>query len=336
MAGKNPAGRISAQRFGNGDMPKILALTANPVDSTSLRLDEEIRHIKLRLESAPNFRFEHEGAARAADLLRLIERERPDILHFSGHGSLLKKRDFAVALEDESGQTRPVPARVLTQVFKQAAISTPLCLLNCCYSSVQAAAISRIVDVVVGARGELPDDLATLFSSILYEWLGHSRTIGDAFDIAKTQVVLSGANPNAFVIRGSPRTLKDLCFYGAPEILAEFRLNRAGNPVQADTDDEEYEIYLWIRGAEDYATSVVYEACDDSYDERYWEVGRVDDSQFKTYDFTSYGQLTIRAVVWSGDRGIGISSTLTEALARFYGPTPRRKIRETIEMLSRY
>ena len=75
-------------------MLKTLALTANPIDSTSLRLDAEIRQFKLHLESAPNFRFEHEGAARAADLLRVLERKRLDILHFSGHGGLSKTRDF--------------------------------------------------------------------------------------------------------------------------------------------------------------------------------------------------------------------------------------------------
>lgn len=317
-------------------MPKVLALTANPDDSGKLRLDAEIRDIRNRLVDAPNFRLEHRGATRAADLLRLLQMEEPDILHFSDHGGLGGGARGFIALEHEHGNARPVKAATLKRMMGQLQKKPRLVVLNCCYSQSQAKALAEHIDVVVGAKGALADELAIQFAEGLYEYLGCGESVGRAFELAKTQVILAGGDPRQFAIscrrRHSDRMTS---FDGRPEIMAAFNTGPRGRPVKSA--DDEYRMVIWIRGASDFAESVVYQVCDESFeDDQYWEVTRAEDGQFKTYDFASYGQVTRRAIAWWEGGAVGTSSALTDALLRHYGASPPRVVRTAIDDLQSY
>jgi hypothetical protein len=312
-------------------MPKILALTSNPQSSASLRLDAEIREIKVELESAPNFVFDHRGAARPDDLLELLETVRPDILHFSGHGTKERASRSAIVMEDENGNAANVSAATLKRIFKSLKYPPRCVFLNSCYSVKQVDAIKPYVDTIVGARDEIFDKHASIFAAAFYRWLGRNCSVSEAFARAATQLTVAGGDPHSIVLnapRGpTPR------FFARPELHAEFVGTRSGKLM---SKDEHYNMLLWIEGAEDFATSVIYEICDDSFDEWFWEVTRKEDRLFKTYDFRTMGQVTIRNVVWTQDgRGIGVSSTLTEALLRRYGSNASGPIRKAINRLVR-
>jgi hypothetical protein len=82
---------------------KILALQANPEDRTRLRLGEESREIEQRLTVAQApYEFRVKGAVRAEDLQLLLLQNKPDIVHYSGHGSFTGELE----LEDASGTTK--------------------------------------------------------------------------------------------------------------------------------------------------------------------------------------------------------------------------------------
>ena len=75
---------------GGQKLIKVLFLAANPHDIGQLRLDEEIRSIDEALcksASRQRFQIEQQWAVRVSDLQGLLLRHRPDIVHFSGHGS---------------------------------------------------------------------------------------------------------------------------------------------------------------------------------------------------------------------------------------------------------
>lgn len=84
---------------------KILLLAANPTDSMRLGIDKEFRAIDRALREAEHrddFEVESHLAVRFDDLAGLLMRHKPDIVHFSGHGSDANELDF---VQNETGST---------------------------------------------------------------------------------------------------------------------------------------------------------------------------------------------------------------------------------------
>ncbi|WP_414588041.1 hypothetical protein [Scytonema sp. PCC 10023] len=72
---------------------KILIVAANPKQTSRLRLDEEVRDIQEGLERTrqrDKFILRQQWAVRPRDIRRAILDFRPNIIHFSGHGSWTK------------------------------------------------------------------------------------------------------------------------------------------------------------------------------------------------------------------------------------------------------
>src|SRR6516165_5603952 len=74
---------------------KVLFLAANP--RSDLRIDEEIRGIQQRVWSSGAVEIIPALAARREDLIDLLNRHKPHIVHFSGHGSRLGQIYFVGA-----------------------------------------------------------------------------------------------------------------------------------------------------------------------------------------------------------------------------------------------
>ena len=123
-------------------MKKILILSANPKNTTRLRVDEEMREIKEGLKRArqrEDFVIETGQAVRYRDIRRAILDFEPNIVHFSGHGA----GEEGLAFEDETGQVKLVEESALASLFKLFADQIECVVLNACYSEVQAKAIRR-------------------------------------------------------------------------------------------------------------------------------------------------------------------------------------------------
>src|SRR5205085_10752289 len=96
---------------------RILFLSANPRDTSRIRVDEEAREIFEKLEEGTarnSFELFKYPATRTSDLQRLLMKHRPHIVHFSGHGSLTKE----IILEGTSGRGKRVDRRAFADVFK--------------------------------------------------------------------------------------------------------------------------------------------------------------------------------------------------------------------------
>lgn len=97
-------------------MIKILFLSANPTDTSRLRLDEEIRSIdnKLRLSQfRDNFELIQHWAVQVSDIQALLLRHKPHIVQFSGHASASSE----ILVEDNKGNNYPVPVQALSKLF---------------------------------------------------------------------------------------------------------------------------------------------------------------------------------------------------------------------------
>ena len=172
-------------------MKKILILGANPKNTSSLRLDEEVREIKNALQLSSNrddFHLLTESAVRVDDLTRFLLHHQPTIVHFGGHGS----GTDGLILEDNSGHTQPVSTQALAKLFRSFEHIVECVLLNACYSEVQATEIHQHIDCVIGMNKAIGDKAAIKFSVGFYTALWSGRSYEDCFDIGCTSIDLQG------------------------------------------------------------------------------------------------------------------------------------------------
>lgn len=169
---------------------KILVLATNPEETTPLRLDEEVRSIDQALQQSrfrDKFELEQQWAVRVSDLQRFLLRYKPDIVHFSGHGS----ESSEIILEDSEGNSKPVPASALSNLFSLLKDNIKCVVLNACYSEAQAEAVSRHISCVVGMSKAIGDEAAISFSEAFYGALGDGRDIKTAFELGCNQINLA-------------------------------------------------------------------------------------------------------------------------------------------------
>jgi hypothetical protein len=86
---------------------KVLFLASNPIGTSTLSLDKELRLITRKIRSS-EYRDAIDLipclATQADDFIDFLNQHRPDILHFSGHGS----PDGEILLMDQDGSPMPV------------------------------------------------------------------------------------------------------------------------------------------------------------------------------------------------------------------------------------
>ncbi len=169
---------------------RLLMLAANPDTTRRLAVDEEARQIgeKLRLaQDRDAFTVTTCLAVRPADLLQYFNQHRPHIVHFSGHGSSAGE----IVLSNGFGEHR-VSTEALTETFRVMKDNIRIVMLNACYSSTQAQAISRHIDFIIGMRSPIEDRAAIVFAAAFYSALGFQRSVQEAFDQAITAIMLHG------------------------------------------------------------------------------------------------------------------------------------------------
>jgi hypothetical protein len=172
-------------------MKKILILTANPKNSSQLRLAEEVREIQAGLERAKRrdeFEIVERWAVRTDDLRRSLLDIEPNIVHFSGHGT----GHDGLMLENEVGEAQLVSAGSLARLFGLFKPQVDCVVLNACYSTVQAEAIAQEIPTVIGMSQAIGDRAAIEFAVGFYDALGAGRSYGDAFKFGCSAIDLEG------------------------------------------------------------------------------------------------------------------------------------------------
>lgn len=171
-------------------MKKILILSANPTNTSKLRLDVEEREIRAGLERSKNrdqFEIFSTLAVRPKELRRSLLDYKPQIVHFSGHGA----GSQGLALENDSGEMQLVRTETLAGLF-ELFDSIECVLLNACYSEAQAVAIYQHVDYVIGMNRAIGDRAAIEFAVGFYDALGADRSYEDAYKLGCLSIDLEG------------------------------------------------------------------------------------------------------------------------------------------------
>lgn len=182
----------------------ILFLAAEPTDKFHLRLGEELREIQEELQISrmrERFRLEQRLSVRPSDISRAMLDVEPQIVHFSGHGTVTGELCF----ENQEGETHPIKPGALATLFKQFSDRVSCVVLNACYSEAQAKAIARHIDYVIGMNQAIGDRAAIAFTIGFYQALGAGRTVEEAFRLGCAQIRLQGISEHltpVLIIRG--------------------------------------------------------------------------------------------------------------------------------------
>jgi hypothetical protein len=170
---------------------KILLFSANPAGTGALKLDEEVREIRKRVQAAAHrdlIRVEFAPAARPSDLLEEMNRHEPHVVQFSGHGS----EQAGILVCDDRGNAKAVGGDALAALFESTRANVRVVVLSACYSQAQAEAVARVVPCVIGMKDAIGDKAARIFASAFYGALGFGRSVEVAFRQGLTALRLEG------------------------------------------------------------------------------------------------------------------------------------------------
>lgn len=169
----------------------VLFLAANPITTSRLGLDEEVRSIqeKIRLSKYRNsIRFESRWAVCASDILQAINETNPTIVHFSGHGAVSGK----LVLQNPDGTEKLVSQEAITMTIATASDTIRLVVFNACFSQQQAESVVEHIEAAIGMSDSIPDDTACVFAAQLYSSIGFGLSLKTSFDQAKAELLLEG------------------------------------------------------------------------------------------------------------------------------------------------
>ena len=171
-------------------LKSILFLSANPKDMVSLRLEEEKREIKDRLRRAGYGKvpIASESAVRTGDIQQALLDFKPQIVHFSGHGT----EQDGLVFEDKNGKPKLVEAESLSDLFELFSSRIECVVLNACYSATQAKSIAKHVNYVIGMNKAIGDSAAIDFSTGFYTAIGAGESFEFAYRLGCNSIRLSG------------------------------------------------------------------------------------------------------------------------------------------------
>ena len=212
----------------SGDRVRILVVAANPLGSSPLKLDHEVKTIQEALRRSrkrDNFVVEYRLAATPSELRRALLDVEPHVLHFSGHGAgeqglLFVSDESAGAIyRSDSGEVRSrstnsneikfVPAQPLANLSQLCDEHLECVVLNACYSDVQGNAISANIPFTIGMRDVVEDNVAIKFSQGFYDAIGAGKGYEIAFKWGKVAIEFDLADDEAakiLVLRKNEKT----------------------------------------------------------------------------------------------------------------------------------
>src|SRR6185436_2206701 len=148
-------------------------------------------------------------AVRSSELQSHLLRCKPQILHFSGHGS----REKGIILETDNGTSGAVGGQRLARLLGQFNQNLRCVVLNACYSEEQAHAIAQEIDCVVGMATAVADLAAIRFAAVFYEALASGSDVRAAFDLGRADIMVGEMKQDAvpqLVVRR--RAAETICF----------------------------------------------------------------------------------------------------------------------------
>lgn len=203
----------------------ILFMGANPPGTTKVNL--EIEHSRIVTELDGKFKLPVAKFVNVSDMNKLILKNRPNIIHFSGHGkepeesisaegsttrgvlgySLPKnyeKSGGIVVFDEDMRGMKVIDDKALQFLFKaitqQFKIPLEVVVFNSCHSESQAQAIGMYIPYVVGTAHAIRDTTAIAFATGFYFGLASGMSVEDAFTSGKINAVLEDTDAENLIV----------------------------------------------------------------------------------------------------------------------------------------
>lgn len=176
----------------SAEVIRILFIGVSPRDTGRLRIDKEHRIINKIIHSSKlreRITLNTELALPANELVSVIHRTDPTVIHFSGHGG-----EEGIVLEDQNGEGQTVSPEALTRMFSGFLGRIQCVILNSCFSLSLAERLMRQSQVacVIGLSSAIDDEDAIAFVAQLYQFLCDGEAVARAMQLAKMSLSVSG------------------------------------------------------------------------------------------------------------------------------------------------
>ena len=174
---------------------KVLYLAADPHSARSaergfrLMLDEEIRAVDMKVRGAKYgdaLELHVRWAVRVTDLLDILNKVQPDVLHFSGNGG----HNGIVLVGADGYSPAPVSGAALASLLKAAGSKVRLVVLSACSTLGVAEASTSVAGCAIGIRDRILDEGAKSFNVTFYGALASGYSVQTAFEHAQTELML--------------------------------------------------------------------------------------------------------------------------------------------------
>ncbi len=164
---------------------KLLILAAEPEDQARTRGAKNVDTIRRALERELGERGPYEirveGAVEAGEIMRTIERFKPDILHLHLHGD----PNGVLAFEDSRGEAQLLPGATFVNMLRATGVRPTLLVLSACHSAVLAPALAELAECVIAMTDKVEYKVAIEFARHFYGALGRGNTMATAIEQGK-------------------------------------------------------------------------------------------------------------------------------------------------------
>jgi hypothetical protein len=157
----------------------VLLFASEPRDLERPDLDREIREITEKVTTAKfggRIDLRPWPAAEPLDLIPNMNRHKPHMVQFSGHGT-----PDGLLMMGPRDRSAPLAADRLINMLKWAGEDLRIVFFNICDSEQHARAAARIVDAAIGMRGRMHDGPARVFAAHLYSALASGISLKRGF-----------------------------------------------------------------------------------------------------------------------------------------------------------
>ncbi|MCP4149564.1 MAG: hypothetical protein GY757_17595 [bacterium] len=179
--------RIDSSGIMENKGKRILVLAANPIDTTWLRLDEELKEIRKALERSgfrDHFKLDMRLAVSNDDIRRAMLDIEPHIVHFTGHGT-----EAGIILDGDLGSAELASGKALSLLFEVFGSTLECVILSSCYSKPQAEAISKHIDYVIGMNNSILERSGIEFARAFFDTVGAGHPYVNAFKLGRAAIL---------------------------------------------------------------------------------------------------------------------------------------------------
>jgi hypothetical protein len=153
---------------------RILFLVADPWATPRSELEARMRNIRRELQNFKNLVFDAEWVESLDELREELDFYQPHVVHFVGSSV-----GNGISLSDHAGM-RIVGQQALSLLFTDFSRRIRLAILDACYVSEQAEALTRVIDCVVNMNNNV-DASNTSNAATLYSYISQGYSLQEIF-----------------------------------------------------------------------------------------------------------------------------------------------------------